>query len=457
MGNAVAPAPNPASLPVNTLLSSTAELDPSLAPPPYSDAATDSSALPSSSTVDIPPSSSDPTPHLDDLSPQQLLFYAADNGDCALIRSALSQGALPSLPDLGLAAQDADKRAAAAAKSGAKEPPPPSSSDAALYKDLVVTRDSALHKAAAHGHADAVDLLCSLGADVEARDVLGSSPLHRAVSSRHPGVARCLLGRGARVDAANAIGNSPLHTAAYLGDLELAQCLLAHARHDAYRLVVACNAAGLTPIDYARKKPMHALLTQHRLAVSHTNSFVHDPTHHDPTATPHGAGAGEMTFGHFPLPVEGAVGGLPDSRRGSGRMLVQHRSGEVGVHGGHHHHAPNPPLGSVGRTGSGREVSEGAEGGGGGGRKGVVEMPSFDKAPSLDSHEMVEEGERAQSAGSMVEPVGVGGLTLKGRVSGATLSALSFQMMPNECDGGRGEEKEQLRPYEEESIAAEGD
>ena len=244
MGNAVAPAPPTSSAtPLNTLLSSTTQLDlplpsPSLHhPPPLSESKTSPPSEPHTS-VDIPPTSTPtptPTPTLSDLTPQQLLFYAADTGDCDLLRTAVERGAAINKADLGLKAQDEEKRAEEEQKGGRskgrrnKADAKAAREREALYKDLIISHDTALHKAAARGHCAIIEQLAQLDADLEAANVLGSTPLHRAVSLRQRAAVELLLGKGARLDAANAIGNSPLHVASYQGDVEMAQLLLTQA------------------------------------------------------------------------------------------------------------------------------------------------------------------------------------------------------------------------------------
>ena len=366
MGNAVAPAPNVSSSPINELLSSTAELDASPiptissspSPPPLIGSLTNNFTA-ESTAVDVAE-----TAMVNDLLPQQLLYYGAEHDDCDLIRRAVERGAQVSAPDLGLRAQEEERRAAderetdaGGARKKSKAQLREEKEKEAIYKDLIITYDSALHKAAAKGHLQAIGLLCSLDADVEAKNVLGSTPLHRAVSSKQAAAVKALLAKGARLDAVNAIGNSALHVAAFQGEVDIAALLLHHAKHDSYRLVAAPNKAGLTPIDYARKKPMHALLVSHRIAISHTSSF--DGAHDGGLTPKYALGEGMQNhlarYGTAPGPSSGSPE-QPHVRtlsRGEGgqsqRALPRHGSSEFHAH---HHHAPNPPLSSASQPAS---------------------------------------------------------------------------------------------------------
>jgi ankyrin repeat protein len=86
---------------------------------------------------------------------------------------------------------------------------------------------SALHYAAAFGHADAINLLLNRGAAVDAADDVGRHALHSAVHSGELAAARALLDRGARADAAAGAGRMmPLNIAAYRGDLPMIRLLL---------------------------------------------------------------------------------------------------------------------------------------------------------------------------------------------------------------------------------------
>jgi hypothetical protein len=71
----------------------------------------------------------------------------------------------------------------------------------------------AMHWAALGGHAGAVTLLASLGADPEARDVLGSAPLHYAADAGRAAAVRALLAAGARPALVNCFGRTALHWA----------------------------------------------------------------------------------------------------------------------------------------------------------------------------------------------------------------------------------------------------
>lgn len=68
---------------------------------------------------------------------------------------------------------------------------------------------TALHLAAAAGHAEVAALLLDHGADVNRRDDRGATPLHRAVE--HPELIELLAARGADPDARDQRGRSPLH------------------------------------------------------------------------------------------------------------------------------------------------------------------------------------------------------------------------------------------------------
>ena len=383
MGNAVAPAPA-AETALNNALSSTAELDACTVPRP---------SISSSPTPAAPPAVERPASkqnnytgeekeqpeavavdmsaalQLQGMSAQQRLFFAASNGRCDLLRQAVQDGAKVNAVDVGLKEEEEQKRQQEEKDGVKRRPSKKEKDDDELYRNLTVTRESALHKAAAKGHVPAVELLFYLEADLEAKDVLGSTPLHRAVSCKQQAVVSLLLSKGSNLEAVNAIGNSALHIAAYQGETEMAQLLFAHDRRHCWKLVVAVNHAGLTPIDYARKKAMHALLTAHRLGPSHNPSFTGhqlaftaagtplapSTPKHDTAAlssypsTPAEAGEEKPPLGRAASGGSGGGGGS-GGRMGSRRSsdaAASHASG----HHHHHHHAPNPPVSSNGVSG----------------------------------------------------------------------------------------------------------
>ncbi|EKX46817.1 hypothetical protein GUITHDRAFT_46586, partial [Guillardia theta CCMP2712] len=67
-----------------------------------------------------------------------------------------------------------------------------------------------LHWAALNGHASTVSLLLTMEADVNSRDILGSTPLHYAAETGRSNVVGLLLRGGARPFLINDFGRTAL-------------------------------------------------------------------------------------------------------------------------------------------------------------------------------------------------------------------------------------------------------
>ncbi len=85
---------------------------------------------------------------------------------------------------------------------------------------------TALHMAAAGGHADVVTLLLDRGANVNRANDRGATPLHKAIGS--PDVVEILLAHDAEVDARDERGRSPLHWLGRYPTLLSARMLIEH-------------------------------------------------------------------------------------------------------------------------------------------------------------------------------------------------------------------------------------
>jgi ankyrin repeat protein len=97
-------------------------------------------------------------------------------------------------------------------------------------------------------HPELASVLIECGADVNAvaRNAFGVAPVHAAASVRDAATMRLLLGRGAEANARQQLGYTALHTAAQLGDEEIVDLLLAHGA-DPH----AAADDGKTPADLA--------------------------------------------------------------------------------------------------------------------------------------------------------------------------------------------------------------
>ena len=85
---------------------------------------------------------------------------------------------------------------------------------------------TALHKAAAQGHKDIVQLLLLKGASLEAKDTNGWAPLHFAAENGHTSTVELLLSKGASIEANDTGGWTPLHYAAWDGQTSIVELLL---------------------------------------------------------------------------------------------------------------------------------------------------------------------------------------------------------------------------------------
>jgi cytohesin len=99
-------------------------------------------------------------------------------------------------------------------------------SDPYLVKSREEYKLTALHRAAAAGHADVVKALLDRSAQVDARDYGGGTALHSAATHGHAGAAAALLDRGADPSAPDEEGLTPLHFAARNGHEAAAALLL---------------------------------------------------------------------------------------------------------------------------------------------------------------------------------------------------------------------------------------
>ena len=109
--------------------------------------------------------------------------------------------------------------------------------------------DRPLHRAAAAGSPELVEMLLDAGADPNGRSGRGETPLHaaaRADEYRGAAVTRLLVARGADARVTDGLGETPVHKAAERDSVEL---LLYYAGAGAD--LSAPNAWGATPLDRA--------------------------------------------------------------------------------------------------------------------------------------------------------------------------------------------------------------
>lgn len=107
---------------------------------------------------------------------------------------------------------------------------------------------TALHYAAAYGHAEIVELLLAEGADVDAANAAGGTPLGVAAMGvgASERVARLLIAKGANVNARNPDGRTVLHKAVMSGNAGVVEVLLSSGADDRIK-----DKDGKTPLERA--------------------------------------------------------------------------------------------------------------------------------------------------------------------------------------------------------------
>lgn len=96
------------------------------------------------------------------------------------------------------------------------------------------------------GDRDVAQMAINSGANVNARDINGSTPLHYAAYYGDLGVAELLVARGALVNAKNSFGNTPLHLAIMMENRSVASYLAQHGAD-----INAPNGLRQTPLGVA--------------------------------------------------------------------------------------------------------------------------------------------------------------------------------------------------------------
>ncbi|KAL3162691.1 hypothetical protein ABBQ38_008734 [Trebouxia sp. C0009 RCD-2024] len=107
----------------------------------------------------------------------------------------------------------------------------------------------ALHCAVERNFVEAVELLLSRGADIDAEDKKGSTALHCAAKQNLVKMAELLLSHAADVSIENNKGDTALHVAARYAGTDFVNLLLQHGSDPGKE-----NAKGLVPFDLANQR-----------------------------------------------------------------------------------------------------------------------------------------------------------------------------------------------------------
>lgn len=96
------------------------------------------------------------------------------------------------------------------------------------YQNWLFGKDGALFHASATGNLHSVEILVSMGANVNAQSVNGYTPLHRAAQNGHKAVVEHLLIHKANANAKSVTNETPLSLAEKNKHSDIAALLSRH-------------------------------------------------------------------------------------------------------------------------------------------------------------------------------------------------------------------------------------
>lgn len=167
---------------------------------------------------------------VDELSPQQQLYYFCKKADIDGIKSIASK-----IEDIN----DHDYQSSAS--------------------NPYISENTALHYAVLSGSLDCVKVIYNLEAKLDAVNKLQSTPLHLAASLGYTEICDFLIRMKATLDAKNIIKNTPLHCAVYAGHVDAVRCILNHV-DDKRDALLTVNGVNLSAVKYTAHDPMKQYL-----------------------------------------------------------------------------------------------------------------------------------------------------------------------------------------------------
>lgn len=167
---------------------------------------------------------------VDQMEPQQKLFYYSKRGDVEGLKTLGSSGY-----DINAADESEDVH----------NP----------YKTL----NTALHYAVISGSLETVKICFNMEANLERKNKLESTPLHLAAAYGYTEIAQYLIDQKADLNAINKVKNKPLHCAVYAGHVEIVKYILKQV-DDPVESLMERNGVQMACVKYTAHEDMKQLL-----------------------------------------------------------------------------------------------------------------------------------------------------------------------------------------------------